>query len=126
MNIWTAALLVVSGFAAGVVNAVVGGAALFAFPVLMFVRLRPLAANATSVIALGPGQGAALSALGADLSDLGSTLVAPIFVGAAGGFLGALTLVTFGGRVFAAALPYLMAIATALFVFAPQIRTVLS
>ena len=48
-------LLVLAGLLAGTMNAVAGGGSFVSFPVMVLVGLPPIAANATSTVALFPG-----------------------------------------------------------------------
>ena len=122
LGIWITLLLFGAGVAAGVLNAVAGGATFFTFPALILSGLSPLMANATNFIALVPSNFAALPAFRTELKALGRELVAPIATGALGGLIGALALVYLGGDLFASAVPYLMGFATILFAAAPYIR----
>ena len=115
-------LLFGTGVAAGALNAVAGGATFFTFPALLLSGLSPLMANATNFVALVPSNFAALPAFRTELKTLGRELIAPLATGATGGLIGALTLVTLGGDLFASAVPYLMGFATLLFATAPYIR----
>lgn len=115
-------LLFIAGLLAGALNAVAGGATFFTFPALMLAGLPPLVANATNFVALVPGNMAALPAFRTELKKLGKDLFPPVFIGAVGGLLGAITLVRLGGDIFADVVPYLMAMATFLFAVAPHVR----
>ena len=73
-------LLVLAAFAAGVVNAIAGGGAFITFPALVFAGVPPVAANASSTVALFPGQ--ATSALAYRRDILGITEFSlPAFIG---------------------------------------------
>lgn len=114
--------LVGAGFIAGAVNAIAGGGTFFTFPVLIWAGLPPFVANATNMIALTPSNVAALPAFRAQLLKLKGVLLWPSVVGILGGGMGAILVLALGAYVFAQAVPYLMATATALFAFAPTIR----
>jgi uncharacterized membrane protein YfcA len=100
----------------GVVNAVAGGGTLLTFPALIWAGQVERVANATSTVALWPG---ALSSFWAYRTELGSSrkqialLAVPSFVG---GVLGALLLLNTGNETFATVVPYLLLLATLLFV----------
>jgi hypothetical protein len=49
-------LLACAAFASGVMNAIAGGGAFITFPALLFAGVAPVAANASSTVALFPGQ----------------------------------------------------------------------
>jgi uncharacterized membrane protein YfcA len=122
----TLLLLFVIAVFAGAISAVAGGASFLTFPALMFAGLPPLIANATNFVALVPGNIAALPAYRKELRDLGRDLIAPVIIGAAGGFSGAVLLVYFSSDLFADLVPYLMGTATMLFVVAPYMRRFLA
>ncbi|EWY38973.1 membrane protein [Skermanella stibiiresistens SB22] len=118
------ALLVVAAFAAGVVNAIAGGGAFITFPALIFAGVPPVLANASSTVALFPGQ--ATSALAYRRDILGITQFSlPAFIGLSlvGGLVGALLLLYTPNAVFADLVPWLMLFATVVFAlgnFAPK------
>ena len=99
----------------GVMNSVAGGGTLLTFPALVAAGLSPLAANATSTVALLP---AALSSMLGYRDELGgarrwaATLTAPSLVG---GGLGALLLLNTTNATFERVVPWLILGATALF-----------
>ena len=64
-------LLVLAAFVAGVVNAIAGGGAFITFPAMVFAGIPPVLANASSTVALFPGQ--ATSALAYRRDILGIT-----------------------------------------------------
>lgn len=110
------------GTLAGAVSAVAGGASFFTFPVLILSGLSPLAANATNFVALIPSNLAALPAYRAELAEIGRGLWPPLLLGALGGAVGAVLLTAMGAATFEAAVPWLLASATALFALAPTLR----
>jgi len=115
------AVLVAIGLLAGFSNAVVGGGTLFTFPAILAVGLSPVIANATTTVALWPGT---VTSARAQLSELkrSSHALYPRVIGAtAGGLIGALLLLASGDTLFFQLVPWLLAIATALFTFARQI-----
>jgi hypothetical protein len=117
------AILVGIGFLAGFSNAVVGGGTLFTFPAILAVGLSPVIANATTTVALWPGT---VTSARAQLGELkrSSHALAPRVVGATlGGLIGAALLLASGDTLFFQLVPWLLAIATALFTFSRQIVT---
>jgi uncharacterized membrane protein YfcA len=48
-------LLIVAAFLAGFINSIAGGGTLLTFPSLLAIHVTPVAANATSTVALVPG-----------------------------------------------------------------------
>jgi len=115
------AILVAIGVLAGFSNAVVGGGTLFTFPAILAVGLSPVLANATTTVALWPGT---VTSARAQLGELkrSSHALQPRVIGATfGGLIGALLLLASGDTLFFQLVPWLLAIATALFTFSRQI-----
>ncbi len=100
----------------GVVNSVAGGGTLLTFPALILAHQTEIVANATSTVALWPG---ALSSFWGYRAELGSNrreiamLAVPSFLG---GILGAYLLLNTDNATFAALVPWLILLATLLFV----------
>ena len=63
--------LVLAGLFAGTMNAVAGGGSFVTFPVLVLAGLPPVAANASSTVALFPGTMASTWAYRDDLRGIG-------------------------------------------------------
>jgi uncharacterized protein len=112
---WSDLLLFVAAVLGGAVNAVAGGGTMLTFPALLWAGQLARAANATSTVALWPG---ALSSFWAYRSELGSRrgeivlLAIPSLVG---GVLGAALLVRTDNATFDFLVPYLVLLATLLF-----------
>ena len=114
-------LLVGIGFLAGFSNAVVGGGTLFTFPAILSVGLSPVVANATTTVALWPGT---VTSARAQLSELKRSAypLPPRVIGATlGGLIGAILLLASGDTLFFQLVPWLLAVATALYTFSRQI-----
>ena len=109
-------LLGLAGFAAGFINAVAGGGSLVSFPALMAAGLSPVAANATSTLALWPGS---LSSVYAYRREIGAdrrralVLALPSLLG---GLAGAILLLATPERAFRVLVPWLILFACALIV----------
>lgn len=109
--------LVLFGAAAlgGAVNSVAGGGTLLTFPALLWAGFPSIIANATSTVALWPGQ---LSSLWGYRQEIGRSrkvilcLALPSF---AGGVVGAVLLLKTPTRTFDALVPFLILMATLLF-----------
>ena len=117
-------LLVLAAFVAGVVNAIAGGGAFITFPALVFAGVPPVAANASSTVALFPGQATSALAYRRDILGI-SEFGLPSFIGLslAGGLVGAILLLYTPNAVFADLVPWLMLFATVVFAvgnFAPK------
>ncbi len=108
-------LLFAAAMLGGAVNAVAGGGTLLTFPSLLWAGQLEIVANATSTVALWPGS---LSSFWAYRSELRSglkeilLLAVPSFLG---GVVGAVLLLHTDNATFAALVPYLMLLATLLF-----------
>jgi uncharacterized protein len=113
---WEYLLLFVAAALGGAVNSVAGGGTLLTFPALLWAGQAEIIANATSTVALWPG---ALSSFWGYRSELVGNrreivmLAIPSFLG---GIAGALLLLRTDNRTFAAIVPYLILLATALFI----------
>ena len=110
---WVLALLCTSAFFAGVVNAVAGGGTLLTFSALLTL-LSPVAANATSTLALLPGSVAAGVGFRTEVAECRQHLVHLWPPSLAGGILGSLLLIRLPERVFANAVPWLLVSASIL------------
>lgn len=119
-SIYTAALLAVSAFAAGALNAIAGGGSFLTFPALVFTGVPPIVANATSALAVSPGYLGSTLGFKAELQRLPrQRLRNETLVAAVGGVAGALLLLVTPAQVFNGLVPWLLLFATALFVAGP-------
>jgi len=122
MDTWTGLLLFAAGLAGGVVTAVVGGSSLITFPAMLAAGLPPVIASTSNTIALTPSTFAAAAA---DFERMPrwrawfGVVAGAAIVGSAGG---AFLLLWLPERAFTAAVPLLIALATALFAFSGRIR----
>ncbi len=113
---WQHNLILVGAAAlAGMVNSVAGGGTLLTFPALLYTGVDAVIANATSTVALWPGQ---LSSLWGYRKEIGQNqtaiirLAIPSFLG---GALGAWLLLNTPHSFFAKIVPFLILLATVLF-----------
>ncbi|MBH2019607.1 MAG: sulfite exporter TauE/SafE family protein [Burkholderiales bacterium] len=118
-------LMGAGGFAAGVVNAVAGGGTFFSFPALLAVGLPPVVANASNSVALWPGSLAGAWAYRRELAAYKRYLLPMGAASLLGGIAGSLLLLVAGDARFSALIPWLLAFATLLFAFSPQISAAL-
>ena len=110
-----------AAFAAGVLNAVAGGGSFLTFPALVFAGVPPVAANATSAIAVSPGYLGSTLGFRAELRSLPASLLRrEVLVAACGGLLGAGLLLVTPTKVFSGLVPWLLLLATALFALGPH------
>ena len=110
-----------AGLGAGFINALAGGGSFLTFPALIAAGLSPIAANATSTIALFPSQVATTFAYRASLRQSlddprvdGHKLA---IISLVGGLFGAILLLSTSEQVFARLVPFLLLGATLVFAF---------
>ncbi|PPQ34580.1 sulfite exporter TauE/SafE family protein [Rhodopila globiformis] len=108
--------LVAAGLVAGSMNAVAGGGSFVTFPTLVLVGLPPIAANATSTVALCPGTLASTWAYRRELTGIGGISLRVLLpIGLAGGLSGAILLLITPGGLFDKVIPWLLLLATLTF-----------
>jgi hypothetical protein len=115
-------LLVIAAFAAGFINSIAGGGTLLTFSSLLAANVTPVAANATSTVALVPGSLASFWGYRrSGAGDRGDTLwfAVPSLLG---GVTGALLVVKSGDRVFSRLVPWLLFGAVGLFMAQEPLR----
>ena len=119
----TEALWLLTGgaaFAAGVLNAIAGGGSFLTFPALVFAGVPPLAANATSAMAVSPGYLGSTWGFRAERNALPkSRLRKEVTIAALGGLMGAGLLLVTPAKVFSGLVPWLLLVATELFAAGP-------
>jgi uncharacterized membrane protein YfcA len=114
--------LVLAGLLAGSMNAVAGGGSFVSFPIMVLVGLPPVAANATSTVALFPGTMASTWAYRDDLRGVaGISLKVLLPISLAGGLTGAVLLLVTPGGVFDVVIPWLLLLATLTFLGGPSL-----
>jgi len=118
-------LIGAGGLAAGAVNAIAGGGTFFSFPALLAVGLPPVVANASNSVALWPGSLSGAWAYRQELVRYKRYLLPMGIASFLGGAAGGLLLLAAGDARFAALIPWLLAFATLLFTFSPQLSKVL-
>ncbi len=116
------ALLALAAFGAGVLNAIAGGGSFLTLPALVFTGVPPIAANATSALAVSPGYLGSMWGFRAELQALDPHLLRrEALLASAGGVLGALLLLVTPAKVFSGLIPWLLLFATVLFALGPRI-----
>lgn len=114
------AVVILAGFAGGLLNAVAGGGSFFTLPALMFAGLPPVLANATGTAALLPGYLASAWRFRRDLAfPSGMSLTSAVLLALLGGSLGAGILLVSSQALFRTLIPWLVLLATLLFVAGP-------
>ncbi|WP_036262595.1 sulfite exporter TauE/SafE family protein [Methylocapsa aurea] len=113
------ALVTLAAFAAGFINAVAGGGSFLTFPALIAAGLPPIDANASSTVALFPGQVAtgfaARDGLRAAAMDHRVNVPVLALISLVGGLIGGLLLLVTPQSVFSQIVPWLILFATAIF-----------
>lgn len=118
----TWALLALAAFGAGVLNAIAGGGSFLTLPALVFTGVPPIAANATSALAVSPGYLGSVWGFRAELQALDPQLLRrEALLASVGGVAGALLLLVTPAKVFSGLIPWLLLFATVLFALGPRI-----
>ncbi len=120
---FTIILLITAGFLGGALNSLAGGGTFVTFPALLLAGLNPIAANASSVVALFPGTFSGAWAYRRNILSVTEVNVGYFFVlSLLGGLLGAVLLLSTPTSTFAGLVPWLTLFATLVFAvgnFAP-------
>jgi uncharacterized protein len=122
----SAALLFAAAVLAGALNSVAGGGSFIAFPALLFTGMPPVSANATNTVALWPGTLASARAYREDFGSMPRALLVSMSIAAvAGGVGGALVLLRTRPQMFVRLIPWLLLVATLIFVFGGKLASAL-
>ena len=122
MQLTDGLLLAGAALGAGLLNAIAGGGSFLTFPALVFTGLPPIAANATSAVAVSPGYFGSVLGFRDELARLPrARLRREALICAVGGVAGALLLLVTPAQVFSAVVPWLLLFATVLFAAGPWI-----
>lgn len=119
---FTWVLLTSAAFLAGGLNAIAGGGTFLTFPALVFTGTAPLAANATSTVALWPGSVASAWGYRSVMNEERRSLVPLVIVSLVGGLVGALAALATPGDTFAKVVPFLVLFGAVLFTFGERLR----
>lgn len=119
-----ALFLFVAAAIAGTLNAVAGGGSFVSFPALLFLRIEPVAANATNTVALWPGLAASSVAYMKRLNAPMRLLLPLLITSIVGGWVGALLLLHTPQRTFLHLIPWLLLCGTVLFAFGNSMRAI--
>ena len=118
------AILCLAAFLAGGLNSIAGGGSFLTFPALVFVGVPPIAANATSAVAVFPGYASgALGFLNEIRNFDRKTLIRLIILSVVGGVSGSLLLLVTPASVFNWVVPWLLLFATILFLLGGKINS---
>ena len=122
MHLAHGTILFFAALLAGAINSVAGGGSFVSFPTLLFVGIPPINANATNTVALWPGQPASVWAYRHEFRLLSRRVLVPLTVtGILGGFLGAYVLLITPPATFMKLVPWLLLIATLIFMMSGRI-----
>lgn len=117
----TAALLFAAGIVGGAINSVAGGGSFLVFPAVLLVGVPPVAANATTAVALWPAGITSTIAYRKDLPSERKPLIVLALASALGGAIGAWLLLSTSDHTFTKILPLLMLAASAVFTLGPRL-----
>lgn len=116
-------VLVLAAFLAGIINTIAGGGTFLTFPALVYAGIPPVAANATSAVAVFPGYLGGAAGFRRELRTFErESLLKVIAVTGIGGLMGSLLLLMSSNEAFSAIVPFLLLVATLVFAFADGIR----
>jgi uncharacterized membrane protein YfcA len=108
-------LLIAASTIAGAINSVAGGGTLLTFPALLAAGQISTVANATNTAALWPGQLSSLWGYRREIEHNAKALLPLLTIGLFGGIAGAVLLTRTPARVFDHVVPFLVLLATLLF-----------
>ena len=109
-------ILLGAAILAGTLNAIAGGGSFLTFPALVFVGIPPVAANATSAVAVFPGYLGAVVGFRQEVKLFDRKLLYRYLIASLiGGFGGSLLLLITSNAVFSSIVPWLLLFATAMF-----------
>ncbi len=114
-NVGHSAVAFGAAFIAGAINSVAGGGTLVSFPALIWLGLPPVAANATSTVAIWPGSVGSMWGYRRELRDAQPGMLALVAPSLAGGIIGAWLLRFTPPALFDKLVPFLILFATMLF-----------
>lgn len=109
-------LLFATAFIAGGLNAVAGGGSFISFPTLIFTGVSPIVANATNTSAMWVASLASVRAYRRDLDVERRTMLILSIVSLVGGSIGSILLLYTSADVFKKLIPYLLLLATCVFI----------
>lgn len=117
------AVLIAAAFFAGILNAIAGGGTFLTFPALVYAGVPPVAANATSAVAVFPGYLGGAAGFRRELVRFDRRLLCRLaVVSLAGSLIGSLLLLVSSDEVFRAIIPVLLLTATACFAFQERVQ----
>lgn len=121
MDVHTVLILLGTGLAGGLMAAMVGGASVITFPVLLWVGLPPITATASNLVAVSAGNFLAAMTDRGNLPPFNRAFVGLVVASLVGALTGAVLLLATPTRMFEQLIPLLLGFATILFGFAGRI-----
>jgi hypothetical protein len=121
---WQAALILLAGVAAGLINTIVGSGTLVTFPVLVTMGVPPVTASMSNAMGLIAGNLTGAWHYRAELKGVERTLLKLIPCSALGGVIGAWLLLHLPEEVFGYAAPALIVVALGFVVLQPRLQAV--
>ncbi|WP_421701487.1 sulfite exporter TauE/SafE family protein [Aliiroseovarius sp.] len=116
-------LILAAAFGAGVLNTIAGGGTFLTFPALVFIGVPPVAANATSAVAVFPGYLGGALGFREELARFDRRqLIRLTGLTLLGGLIGSLLLLVSSNEAFSLVVPFLLLGATLAFLFGDHIR----
>tara|TARA_Y100000815_G_scaffold241419_1_gene237655 strand:- start:307 stop:1053 length:747 start_codon:yes stop_codon:yes gene_type:complete len=116
-------ILAAAAFFAGMLNTVAGGGTFLTFPALVYTGVSPVAANATSAVAVFPGYLGGGFGFRQEIAAFDRMRLMKIVASTAiGGLAGSLLLLVTSNDAFSVVVPFLLAAATLAFAFGPRIQ----
>jgi hypothetical protein len=116
-------LILAAAFGAGVLNTIAGGGTFLTFPALVFIGVPPVAANATSAVAVFPGYLGGALGFREELARFDRRqLIRLTVLTLVGGLIGSLLLLVSSNEAFSLVVPFLLLGATLAFLFGDRIR----
>lgn len=122
MSVIEILVLTAAATAAGAINAVAGGGTLVTFPALLLFGTAPIAANATSTLALVIGTAGSIFGFRNQMALVKHWLIRFMPVSLAGGLVGGILLTRTSNAAFAKLVPFLILFATILFLVQGVVR----
>jgi uncharacterized protein len=118
--------ILLAGFGAGMINAVVGSGTLITFPTLLWAGYAPVTANVSNTLGLVAGGMAGSWGYRRELAGAGPTLRRLLPMSVVGAAAGAILVIVLPPDVFEAAVPALIGVGALLVVTGPRLQAVLA
>lgn len=116
-------VLALAGFGAGALNTIAGGGTFLTLPALIFTGVPPVAANATSAVAVFPGYASGALGFLPEMREFDRKLLVRLTVVALlGAAVGSLLLLVSSDKAFSVVVPFLLLAATLVFLFGDTVR----